>query len=489
MFKKFLLLLLIVFLPVTAHAIDYKGGLETTESVIFPEQSTTPTGNPSATKYKLYIKNDGNPYVLDSAGTEEAVTSQANIIDGLESGSIPVVGPGTGFSNGMEINFDYSGGTDNVTVFNGLLIGGGVTADGYSHTNGILVYIADLVDTWTTPFYNGVEGRVDMDVDGSILGGQSPFATGVLGYVTLDAVDNTSTTAIGVEGRVTVGPDGATPGTGTALGVLGIASGGAFNINAKFGDGATSGDNAPTQFSGYNTGSSTSATGYIQIDDHASLPANREMAIGTDDTNLSGIAIRLPEAAGASSLKVRDSAGALVFDVNSDGDAELQSAQVAMGSAPTALASVGGTLHSDTVAVATDADTTEKDLLTYTLPANSLSADGKGVRIGFGVSTSANTDNKTIKIYFGSTVIYTVSSTTAFFSAIGEILVVRRGVSSQIYYTPSIGYQTDLGILVVPVFSTTEDETTSNVIKVTGQNGVATAGDITAEHLIVTAVE
>ncbi len=55
--------------------------------------------------------------------------------------------------------------------------------------------------------------------------------------------------------------------------------------------------------------------------------------------------------------------------------------------------------------VGTDADTTEKTLGTYTLPAKYLDANGKGVRLE--VYGFADTENTTRNLYFGSTVVET----------------------------------------------------------------------------------
>ena len=59
-------------------------------------------------------------------------------------------------------------------------------------------------------------------------------------------------------------------------------------------------------------------------------------------------------------------------------------------------------LSVNTTQVGTGADTTEDNLMTYTLPANTLSANGKGVRVtafGTGVSTA---DVTTLRSYFGA---------------------------------------------------------------------------------------
>ena len=58
----------------------------------------------------------------------------------------------------------------------------------------------------------------------------------------------------------------------------------------------------------------------------------------------------------------------------------------------------------------TDANTNEKDLWTYNLPAGSLNADQKGVRITAWGTTAANNNSKTLKVYFGGTVVVTMTA-------------------------------------------------------------------------------
>ncbi len=84
MLKRFLIFFLVLALAVPAWAIKYKGDLESNESITFPEQSSKPA-NPAATKHKLYFKDDGAAYSLDSSGSENpvaATTFKNKIING-----------------------------------------------------------------------------------------------------------------------------------------------------------------------------------------------------------------------------------------------------------------------------------------------------------------------------------------------------------------------------------------------------------------------
>lgn len=75
MLKRYLSLVLILMIglaPLPASAIKYKGDLEANESVTLPEQSAPPA-NPTVGKHKLYFKDDGAAYSLDSAGNENPI--------------------------------------------------------------------------------------------------------------------------------------------------------------------------------------------------------------------------------------------------------------------------------------------------------------------------------------------------------------------------------------------------------------------------------
>jgi hypothetical protein len=72
----------------------------------------------------------------------------------------------------------------------------------------------------------------------------------------------------------------------------------------------------------------------------------------------------------------------------------------------------------------------EDDLMSYTLPANALSAAGKGVRITANGTTANNSNPKTVKLYFGGTEIATLALTVSQVNAwryCGEV-IFRGGV-------------------------------------------------------------
>ena len=110
--------------------------------------------------------------------------------------------------------------------------------------------------------------------------------------------------------------------------------------------------------------------------------------------------------------------------------------------------------------------TGEDDLITYSLPANSLSADGKGVKIKAWGTTAANGNTKTIKLHFGSTVVRQIGA-----SAINDkdwkidAIVIRTGASTQ----DALGTEIVDSIALNTHSEPGEDTTTATTIKVTGE--------------------
>ncbi|MBI4349927.1 MAG: hypothetical protein HY550_00665, partial [Elusimicrobia bacterium] len=127
--------------------------------------------------------------------------------------------------------------------------------------------------------------------------------------------------------------------------------------------------------------------------------------------------------------------------------------------------------------------TIEEVLLSYSLPANSLSADAKGIKIRAWGTTDADANVKTIKLKFGGTILVTndqtgspVSSTWEF-----EAMVFRTAASAQ----EAIGK----GIVAAANQTVTkslpaEDTTGAISIAITGETPTQ-AGDLTAEGLVV----
>lgn len=148
-----------------------------------------------------------------------------------------------------------------------------------------------------------------------------------------------------------------------------------------------------------------------------------------------------------------------------------------------------GVLIINTTSTGNGADTTEDTLMTFSLPANVFGAQvpssGQGfpaLRIKAWGTTAANTDNKTMRLYFGSEVVATPAAATNNKNWSLELVVIRTGASTQVVFgnglvdvTPVTGY----------VATGAETETAAITIKLTGQAGTGNANDIVAKGLIV----
>ncbi len=143
-----------------------------------------------------------------------------------------------------------------------------------------------------------------------------------------------------------------------------------------------------------------------------------------------------------------------------------------------------GVINADTTSGATTAVTTEETLITYTFPANSLDVNGKAIKIRVSGITAANANVKTIRLYWGTTVLMSNDITTTA-NNLGwefEALVIRTAATTQKCVsrgTVGTANQT------TTYQGSGQTLTASVTIKVTGQNGTASANDITAQFLHV----
>jgi hypothetical protein len=139
--------------------------------------------------------------------------------------------------------------------------------------------------------------------------------------------------------------------------------------------------------------------------------------------------------------------------------------------------------------VATAADTNETDLFSYTVPANLLGANAKGLRLTAWGVTGATANGKTVNVKFGGTTVLTSAAQAIndnFWRVQVEILrsgasaqtavgIVQYGANSGSASTTTRGVQTTAAI----------DTTAAIIFKVTGLNGTAAANDIILRGAIV----
>lgn len=145
-------------------------------------------------------------------------------------------------------------------------------------------------------------------------------------------------------------------------------------------------------------------------------------------------------------------------------------------------------LKVDLTSAGNGADQTEDTLRSYSIPANTMGANfAQGFRIrAFGV-TGASGDNKTIKLYFGSTSVSSGVITDNAKNWFFDMTVYRSGANTQVVVCE---FQHDTTASAPTVTTATETETAAILVKVTGQDTTAsTANMIVLKLLEVSSIE
>jgi hypothetical protein len=162
---------------------------------------------------------------------------------------------------------------------------------------------------------------------------------------------------------------------------------------------------------------------------------------------------------------------------------------VTMGTG-TATANVGGVLNVNTTTQATTG-TSEEVLATYTLPANTLSANGKLIRITAWGTFAANANSKTTRVRFGGlagTIISGVTTTSNNGNWRHVTEVVRTGAATQASSgVVTYGVTAGAGALAPTVGAPTQTLSGTVDIAVTGTSPT-TIGDVSFSGLIVEAL-
>lgn len=146
-------------------------------------------------------------------------------------------------------------------------------------------------------------------------------------------------------------------------------------------------------------------------------------------------------------------------------------------------ATINGTATTSTTAACTIADTTETVLWTYSLPAGALSANGRGLRITTWGTAGATANSKTIKVYFGATLLANAANALNGAAWRTTAVVLRSGAATQVANGDVVfgSWSAASHVAVTPA------ETMANAItiKMAGLNGVAAANDICFAGAIV----
>jgi hypothetical protein len=150
----------------------------------------------------------------------------------------------------------------------------------------------------------------------------------------------------------------------------------------------------------------------------------------------------------------------------------------------TATYKPSGVIHVSTTIAGTPASLTETDLWTYSLPANTLNANGQSLRITFKLTAAANGNNKTLNFYFGATTVTTVVLSTNNADVAVVARIVRTGATAQ-----SVSWEATAGAVRVSRSSPHPDaaETLGGAVtmRITGTNAVANANELVLKHVIV----
>lgn len=142
-----------------------------------------------------------------------------------------------------------------------------------------------------------------------------------------------------------------------------------------------------------------------------------------------------------------------------------------------------GMIYGTSASVATGGGTTEQTLATYSLPANALDAAGRRIRVHTAFHMATNGNNKTIKLYFGGSSISSGTLTDSNKNGVATLDIVKSGASTQIV---SGTMQHDTTMITPYVNASGSDTDTAAItIKMTGQDGTDSAGDIVMDDFYV----
>lgn len=142
-----------------------------------------------------------------------------------------------------------------------------------------------------------------------------------------------------------------------------------------------------------------------------------------------------------------------------------------------------GLLFANPTLVPTGTGTAEQFLSTYSLPASYLAQVGQTIRIRATFSYAANTNNRTPKIYFGTTVTKTgtVNATSGGSGAL-ECVVTKSGSSTQMATCIGLDGVTNV---VQTFLAGTETDTAAIAIRASCTDGTSSASDCVLNNFTV----
>lgn len=171
---------------------------------------------------------------------------------------------------------------------------------------------------------------------------------------------------------------------------------------------------------------------------------------------------------------------ALVHAGGTDGDVAVRDSASSVGAS---WATRIEKLHVSTIQAGTPANTTETDLWTYVLPAGKLNVDGRALRVTAFGTYAANGNSKILRGYFGTEAnLPGVTVTTNGLNWYLSSLIIRTGASAGL----GLGNILNGASPAAPQLRTlVENHATAITLKITGQNGTASANDILFRGAVV----
>lgn len=143
-------------------------------------------------------------------------------------------------------------------------------------------------------------------------------------------------------------------------------------------------------------------------------------------------------------------------------------------------------LYKTGAAVGNGADLTEDTLATYTVPANTLAADGDILHIRAGGTLAASTDSKTVKIKWGGVTLATLGPYTAVGNVAwsADVRVIRTGSAAESFIAMMTAQNSTA--FTAASNTTTVNTTVTNDVVVTGQNTTnSVANSVKMQYLTV----
>ena len=141
-----------------------------------------------------------------------------------------------------------------------------------------------------------------------------------------------------------------------------------------------------------------------------------------------------------------------------------------------------GLLYTTLTTVSDTATTAEQTLASYSLPANTLNV-GTKLEVQAAFSAASDGNNKTFKCYFGSEVISSGTLSTNNKNGFCDMVITKIAPNQQIVWANMQVDTTNITVYVAT--NATETDSLPIIMKFTGTNGTASAGDIVMDDFAV----